>query len=755
MYRLTPAARAALTFVGLLAALHGREARAQDAAPAVELPATVVIGTTPLPGLGTPLENVPANVQWIRGKTIDAQHPLNLTDYFEANLDSVSLNSSQGNPYQPDVNYRGFTASPLLGTPQGLSVFQDGVRINESFGDVVNWDLLPPSAIRSVLVVPGSNPLFGLNTLGGALAITTRSGRDSPGGSVAVSGGSFGRRTLEFTQGGRLDKVDYFVTLNDTADNGWADHNASRVKQAFGKLGYADADTTANLSVTAADNALHGAQTIPRSFLDNFRQAYTFPDRNLNRATFFNLNGSHFFNEQVELSVNAYYRKFFNENVSSNVNGEFGSVDPDTGSVNQVQANNARSIVEQDSYGLGLQLTLLGHVASMDNQFVVGASGDFANARFSQYGQDALFTPQRDAVGLGGFALRTDAKTHNSNAGVFVTDTLSLTDQLAVTASARYHHAQTTLADQTGNQPLLNGSHTFSRLNPALGITYNPSPGVTAYANYSEGMRAPTAIELACADPAAPCSLPNDFIADPALRPVLSKTVEAGVRGQFGTASSWRAAVFRTDLDNDIAFISSNTATAATGFFQNVGKTRRQGIELSLATHAGPVGVTASYSYIDATYRTSFIESSRSNSSADANGNITVRPGNRIPGVARHTVKMRLDYNVTPQWEIGTNLVYHSAVFARGDENNQDAHGQIGAYAMLDVDTTWHVTKRLDVFARVNNVFDRRYANFGTLARNVFTGPGHTFGGGNAVSEQFVGVGAPRGIWVGLRYAWR
>ena len=96
---------------------------------------------------------------------------------FEKNVQSVDINEAQGNPSQTDINYRGFTASPLLGTPQGLSVFLDGVRINEPFGDVVNWDLIPQAAISTIQLIPGSNPTFGLNTLGGAIAVTTKNGR--------------------------------------------------------------------------------------------------------------------------------------------------------------------------------------------------------------------------------------------------------------------------------------------------------------------------------------------------------------------------------------------------------------------------------------------------------------------------------------------------------------------------------------------------------------------------------------------------
>src|SRR5207244_12653910 len=161
-------------------------------------PTVTVIGTTPLPGLGTPAKDVPANVQVFGARDLARQRPLDLTDFLDRNANSVGTGSGQGNAYQRDLSFRGFVASPLLGTPQGVSVFQDGVRINEAFGDVVNWDLLPPSAIESLQLIPGSNPVFGLNTLGGALAVYTKSGTRDPGVSIAADAGSFGRRTAEF-----------------------------------------------------------------------------------------------------------------------------------------------------------------------------------------------------------------------------------------------------------------------------------------------------------------------------------------------------------------------------------------------------------------------------------------------------------------------------------------------------------------------------------------------------------------------------
>src|SRR5215471_7281884 len=241
-------------------------AQSTQTPPPQALPSVTVIGTTPLPGLGTPLRDVPANVQVFSGTEIGKQRQGNFSEFLENNPTSVTVNAAQGNPYQPDISFRGFTASPLLGVPQGISVFQDGVRINESFGDVVNWDLLPQSAIATLQLIPGSNPLFGLNTLGGALAVYTKNGRDYPGGAIELSGGSFGRKTLQIEQGGASGPWDYFATANLSKEDGWAQHNPSRVEQFFGKVGYQEGRNQFDVSLTAANNRLEGTQTLPKSF---------------------------------------------------------------------------------------------------------------------------------------------------------------------------------------------------------------------------------------------------------------------------------------------------------------------------------------------------------------------------------------------------------------------------------------------------------------------------------------------------------
>jgi iron complex outermembrane recepter protein len=723
----------------------------QTSEPETVLPNILVIGTTPLVGIGTPIQLVPANVQTIKDSQIVQQNSHTLTDYFSNNLQSVDINDAQGNPWQVDVNYRGFTASPVLGTPQGLSVFLDGVRVNEPFGDVVNWDLIPQAAIQTIQVIPGSNPTFGLNTLGGAIAVTTKNGRSNPGGEAEIQGGSWGRKLAQIQQGGVIgdSPLDYYFTANITNDDGWADHNSSRLRQAFGKLRYMDSSTTVSVSMGGADNTLNGSQTIPRSFLDNRSQAYTFPDTNENQLGYLTINGSHYVTPDIEITGNAYYRHYRNVNTSSNVNDDFDPDDDD-----EPQATNAQSVIVTDSYGASLQATFLQKLFGKNNQFTVGAAADLANTHFTQSQQNAFFTDTRATIGDGPFVQQTDAKTRNENYGIYFTDTFSFTDEWSMTFAGRYNWTRTTIGDESGIQPLLDGRHTFSRFNPAVGINWNPTSSFTAYFTYNEGMRTPTSIELACADPAAPCSLPNDFIADPSLKPVISKTFEVGARGRIGSHTQWSAAAFSTTLDDDIQFISSNGASSTLGFFQNVGKTRRQGFELAGRTQWGPLGVAASYSYVNATYRSTWTENSASNSSADADGNITVHSGDRIPGIPANTVKLRLDYQALPQWNIGTNLVYRSNIFARGDEDNQDINGTLAGYFLINLDTTYNVTKHFQVFGSIQNLLNKRYATFAVLGQNFFNGPNHTFSPDDVTNEQFLGLGAPRGFWVGMRYQW-
>ena len=719
-------------------------AMAENKAEALETAKIEVVGTTPLPGIGTPINQVPSNVQTGSAKSIDQQQSLDVSEFLDKNLGSVNTSNAVANPYQADVSFRGFTASPLLGTPQGLSVFVDGVRVNEPFGDIVNWDLIPANAIANINLIPGSNPLFGLNTLGGALAVHTKSGSEFPGFRATAYGGSWARRAFEMEAGG-VDKkrnLDYFVAANIFKENGWREHSSSDIKQIFGKVGWQDETSDLDLSVALADNIMEGTQSVPLSVLNKPAKAYTYPDSIGNEMAMINLKGSHFLTDDKLLAGNVYYRKNNSTGFNSNAN-----------SVATGDSKNISTSTDQDGFGGAVQFTLFGDLATHKNQFTAGASVDMGRTDFTSDSFEASIVGHETVtdnplVSIGKVRL----KTKNDYYGLYVTDIFSWSEKLHITLSGRYNVAKIDLKgfsnDPSLAQPIgdLNGNHHYNRFNPAVGFNYNLSKDLGFYGGYNEGMRAPTPVELSCADDTRPCSLPNAFAADPNLQKVVAKTWEGGVRGKLIDGVSWNMGVYSARNNNDIQFIASNLAT--TGFFKNVGQTRRRGIELGLNAKFQSLNLAANYGLVDATYQSDFVAGSPKNSTADTNGQIHVSKGNRIPGIARQTLKLRADYDVTSAWNLGASLIMASGQYARGDENNQDTNGKVPGYGVVNLDSHYSISKNWKAFAKINNLFDKKYATFGVLGGNIF----NVDGGGNPIAEQFRSPAAPLAGWVGLTY---
>jgi outer membrane receptor protein involved in Fe transport len=780
----------------IAAAADDRAAGASSGNPAAsqELQQITVIGNTPLPGLGLPLNQIPANVQTANSQDMQNQQTLGIADYLNSNFSGVNVSESADNPFQLDINYHGFTASPLLGTPEGLSVYVDGVRVNESFGDTVNWDLIPQSAISTVTLMSGSNPVFGLNTLGGALSLRTKSGHDNPGTEFEAYGGSFGRRSFEGETGGEFGNFDYFLTGNYFDETGWRDNSPSRVYQVFGKAGWQNDKTDIDLSYTYADTSLYGNGATPQSMLDFRRQASYTPDFTSNLLNFVNLTGTQFLTDKLLLSGNLYYRHLSTGAVNGNTNDSYlddGYTGPpfDCAASPASRAEltyctpgqNATSRLLQRTKGFGIQLTDSQDVFGWANQAIFGADYNDSVDTFSQAYQFGQLTPGRLLIyDVSPFNDETVISLTGGNKiyGAYLTDTLSPSKLLHFTLSVRYNRNTETLDGYSIDTDIgdfgagfdqaspLTGDHTFSRLNPAFGLTITPTDVLTFYADYNEASRAPTVIELGCANPAAPCGLPNDFASDPNLKQVIARTVEVGARGNLPDRRLvWSADVFHTVNRNDIQFVA--TATNA-GYFDNVGNTRRQGFDLSLGGKQGGLNWHVTYSYVDATFQSNFEVSAESNSTADADGNILVRAGDRIPLIPKHTGRLVLDYDLSERWNIGGNVIATSGSFLHGDENNANqaggtngegaytsGTGWIPGYAVVNLQSTYHATKRAEIFARLTNLFDKQYSTAGFLTSSSFN-PNGSFiqDPNNWPNENAVAPGAPRAIWVGMRVRW-
>ena len=762
-------------------------------ATAQELPQVTVIGNTPLGGLGLPLNQIPSNVQTADSNEMQRQQTLDLADYLNNNFSGVNASESADNPFQLDINYHGFTASPLLGTPEGLSVYVDGVRVNESFGDTVNWDLIPQSAISTVTLMSGSNPVFGLNTLGGALSVKTKSGHDNPGTEFEAYGGSFGRRSFEGETGGELGNFDYFFAGNYFDETGWRDNSPAKVYQGFGKVGWQNDRTDIDLSYTYADTTLWGNGATPESMLDYRREASYTPDLTANLLSFVNLTGTQFLTDKLLLSGNVYYRHLSTSAINGNVNDSyladytgppFDCVGPPASLAALTYCTpgqNATSNLLQRTKGAGVQLTDSQNLLGWANQAVIGADYNDSDDSFSQAYQYGQLTPDRLLIyEASPFNDETVISLSGGNKiyGAYLTDTLSPSKLLHFTASVRYNRNTETLNGYSidtdigdfgagFNQPsVLSGDHTFSRVNPAFGLTVTPTDALTFYADYNQASRAPTVIELGCANPAAPCGLPNDFASDPDLRQVVARTVEVGLRGNLPDQQLvWSADAFHTVNSNDIQFVA--TATNA-GYFDNVGNTRRQGLDVSLGGKEGALNWHLTYSFVDATFQSNFAVSAESNSTADAEGNILVRPGDRIPLVPKNTGRLVLDYDLTQKWNVGGNLIAASGSYLHGNENNADqaggtngegayvsGSGWIPGYTALNLQSTYHITKHAEIFARLINLFDKRYATAGFLTSSSFN-PNGSFipNPNNWPNENAISPAAPRAIWAGLRVQW-
>jgi outer membrane receptor protein involved in Fe transport len=750
---------------------------AEDSSKDLEAPTVEVVGTTPIPGLGTPVEQVPSNVQINTGKRIKEQQSLNLPDFMNQSMPSVSVSEVQNNPFQPNVNYRGFEASPLLGAPQGLSVFQDGVRINEPFGDVVNWDLIPLSAVSTMALVPGSNPVFGLNTLGGAIEIRTKSGRQYPGLEVEAYGGSWGRKAADFAWGGSSDKLDYFLAGNWFEEDGWRDFSPTKVKQIFAKIGHQDAETDFDFAVTHADTNLTGNGVTPESMLSQRReQIFTYPDNTRNEMTMLNLTASHWLSDKFLVSGLIYHRVNKTRTLNGDVNDDFeeGANDGETGAnggdgFNVDTAVSNRTRTDQTGDGIGLQ----GSWVLDKNTLAIGSTYDRSRADFDQSSQLGIFrsATDRGVLETGTEDVENALKGRTQTISLYATDTWSITKDFAATLSGRFNHTTVKTTDQLNpTPPNLDGDFTYNKFNPAIGVTYQISPALGTYAGWNQGSRAPSPIELGCADPANPCTLPNALASDPFLEQVVTRTIEAGFRGKLSGSVNWNAGVYRSVNKDDILFVGTSTSA---GYFTNFGKTRRQGAELGIDGESGRMRWSMNYSYVNATYQSSACLLSENNSSAGSvaecpspdDNLILVSPGDNIPGVPEHQLKLSGDYRVTDKWILGGTVLAFSDQYARGNENNQHqagtaangddylGSGKVSGYAILNLTTRYKVTSNWELFGKVNNVFDKEYSSGAILAENGFDSAGNFQTNSDLwAHETFYAPGAPRAFWVGVKY---
>jgi len=590
-----------------------------------------VYSVSPLPGLGIDRTILPSSIEEINIESLKEQTGVSIADYLINNAKGVTVNEATGNPWQQEIRYRGYTAGSTAGNEQGLSVYVDGVRENQPFSDVVLWDTLPSFAYSGVQMVPGSNPIYGLNTLGGAIAFQTKSGANFQGTNAEFTGGSWGRQISLIEHGSSSGAHDFYVGYQHTTEEGWRDYSPNHLNQFFSKGGWEDETTRFELSLTVADNNLIGNGLAPKYLLGSDNTGInTVPDYTGNIYNKINLSASHFLDEETLLTTNAYWKRSDRNTWNGDaeieldadnlaiVSGGAVSIDGNAitlfnytnDEIDEMEGENRLTNTKQDKFGIAAQLAFTEEFVGHENNLTIGVTAETSLVSFVQSEfEGATLNSDRSLVkGTGVEEENTNLQGRTKTFGLYAVDTFSYNKNWHITGGARYNYQEIDNLDRRADQSegSLTEIQSWGRINPTLGITYKEDLFST-YASYGESNRAPTSIEVGCSNPKIACTLPTQMADDPPLDDVVAKTWEWGFRNKTKNIDI-SGAIFRAVNHDDLQFVNTN-AQNGLGYFKNIGQTIRQGLDFNIGGK-GLFGIegtekfswSGTYGYMHATY---------------------------------------------------------------------------------------------------------------------------------------------------------
>jgi outer membrane receptor protein involved in Fe transport len=766
-------------------------------APTIQLQ-PVIVQVTPLGNGGIRLATYPQTVQTLSARDLIVNGTANLTGALDKKATGVNLVNSQANPYQPTILYHGFEISPIQGTPAGLSVYVDGARFNQPFGDIALWSTLPDEAIASISVQDG-NPVFGLNALGGAVNVRLKNGFTDPGGQITISGGSFDQIQGNLEYGKQAGDTAVYADISAAHEAGWRDLQSSDLQNFYGDLGWRGAHAQLHVNATLANSTLNGPGTVPVELLAADPKAqFTGPNGIADRFMKLSTTLTADLTAATSLQTVIYYENLLEHLYNGNGPNDLPcgpgpdadylcqggpgnpvSTDRDGNPIPNFAPNaNAYgyyaysqldlNTTNTNGYGASAQLTNKTDFWGLKNRLTAGISYDGGFTKYDASAYDGGITASRVFTSPPGFSnlgyeidepgtVPVGVVVRNAYEGAYATDTLNLTPKLAITAGARFNIANIALNDQNPPDPNapgagLTGRHYYTHFNPAIGATYAITPLITLYGGVSEANAAPTPAELSCASPEDSCSLANFLSGDPDLQQIVSRTAELGFRGTLpspnGLILGYDGDYYNSTTNDDIEFLQSPFNPIGSGYFSNVGNVLRSGFDLGAHLDAPGWHLYASYSRTNATFGTSFIEQSN-NPDADANGNITVQKGNHLPGIPENLFKFGADYDVTPRWTIGFAAHAETSTYLYGDEANLTP--PLPGYFTADIDTSYQLTPRLQIFASVENVTDTKYYEYGTFSPTGLAGGVYVAQAPNYTNPRSYSPAAPTGALAGAK----
>ena len=484
-----------------------------------------IISVTPVQGSGMDMDRVPGKIQTIDLEKIGKKKNFSVTETLNREAAGISVFNLNSSPMQNDINFRGYVSGPLLGTAQSIAVYQNGMRVNESFGEVVQWDLVPDFAINSMQIFTGGDPIFGQNALGGAITMEMKNGFNFEGANLTASGGSYFRTNEVLEYGQQFDNVAVYLGANFNYDEGWRDESNAYLNTVFGDVRYRpNDDTEVFINFGQAYTDLRGNGAAPLSLLDlEGREAvYTYPDATHNKNYYANFGGNHFVNDELSIQGNIYYRHMERRNYNGdefeggdcgarfdytpgNANNllcgelEVGGASTEfildaagqtinyddlgmelDGGENEIEDIGAinRSNTKQNQMGLNFQTTYDTNLLERNNTLITGINYEYSHNSFASSTELGIIQNDRGVQGTGVFLSQdaegeqifiTNIEATTHNLALYGSNTIDIDEATSVNLSGRWNWASLKMEDQYGTA--LEGHHFFNEFNPGIGIT--------------------------------------------------------------------------------------------------------------------------------------------------------------------------------------------------------------------------------------------------------------------------------------------
>ena len=685
-----------------------------------------------------PLADVPFPVQIIAGSSLRGTTGSSVGNALAGSA-GVSLTNQTGSPSQSDIRLRGFTLSPVVGVPQGVSVFVDGVRVNEADASQVHLSLVPGGAVDRIELIRGPVGAFGRNTLGGALNIVTRRGTERSV-EIEMEGGSYGLWSGALTASGSAGGFDGFAVGSYDRSTGWRQKGRTEERSLFAKVGRRGERTDAWLSYTLVSHSLDGPGPLPESWLDGGALPVDITDPPADRRRLQYTGGSgdnftprlHFLSGQVE--------RRFGDGWTLQASS-FGRLADFRQRNDNITEPDALGLTDIRSVGTAAQIS---YEPTSELTATAGAEWTRNDVKI-----EILELPNRTFPALVPGTTELLEAEENS-VGAFGEVWWKLRPTVSFYGSLRFDYVDLPVRDVL--DPSGSGRNRFAQWTGGFGLSKHLNGAWNVFASYGRGFRAPVILEVMCADPDDPCQLPFELGPDPPLKPVTSDTWQAGLRMAKIRARA-EVAVYWSEVRDDI-FNVTDVDTPTRGFFTNLDRTRRVGLEASLAVvpfaSLSSLTVRTAMGWTRATFESQAILSAPFLDGDDPSGAPgegdgptppQVEPGDRFPMVPSLTANVNLRYELQESvFELTGTWVGEQ--FLVGDEGNDAKAGKLDRYALLDAS----VERKLGavwIYLRVSNLLDHDYRTFGILSENT-RGP-------NVGVERFLTPGLPRQLTVGMR----